>query len=105
MLPKQTVMLAVGDLEAAAERFWHDLQRRYQDRAIDLLKPILKPQELYLAVDEFFAQLKQWPRLRLSRAELPERAGQSNAAVADLPELTVNHQLKNPLEKLQQFIS
>lgn len=104
MLPKQTVMLAVGDLEAAAERFWHDLQRRYQDRAIDLLKPILKPQELYLAVDEFFAQLKQWPRLRLSRAELPERAGQSNAAVADLPELTVNHQLKNPLEKLQQFI-
>ncbi|WP_288744328.1 transcription-repair coupling factor, partial [uncultured Rheinheimera sp.] len=104
MLPKQTVMLAVGDLEAAAERFWHDLQRRYQDRAIDLLKPILKPQELYLAVDEFFAELKQWPRLRLSRAELPERAGQSNAAVADLPELTVNHQLKNPLEKLQQFI-
>lgn len=53
MLPKQTVMLAVGDLEAAAARFWHDLQRRYQDRAIDLLKPILKPQELYLAVDEF----------------------------------------------------
>jgi len=104
MLPEQAVMLAVGDLEAAAERFWHDLQRRYQDRAIDLLKPILKPQELYLAVDEFFAQLKQWPRLRLSRAELPERAGQFNAAVTDLPELTVNHQLKNPLEKLQQFI-
>ena len=59
---------------------------------------------MYLAVDEFFAQLKQWPRLRLSRAELPERAGQSNAAVTHLPELTVNHQLKNPLQALQAFI-
>lgn len=104
VLPKHSIMLTVGDIDAAAERFWQDLQRRYQDRAIDLLKPILKPQELYLAVDEFFAGLKQWPRLRLSRAQLPERAGQFNAATADLPELTVNHQLKNPLEKLQHFM-
>ncbi len=35
---------------------------------------------------------------------LPERAGQGNLAVTALADLSVNHQLKNPLQALQQFI-
>ncbi|WP_337878758.1 transcription-repair coupling factor [Rheinheimera sp.] len=103
-LPAHTELVQVGDLDAATERFSQDLQRRYEDKAIDLLKPLLKPLELYLARDEFFGRMKHYPRLRLSRAELPQRPGQANAAVLTLPDLAVDHQLKNPLEKLQQFV-
>ena len=101
---KSSMILSFGDIEFAASRFWQDVEKRYTDRAIDLLRPILKPQELYLAVDELFAGLKQFSRLRLSRAELPEKAGQSNFAAEALPDLSVNHQHKDPIEQLKQFL-
>ncbi|MDX3775174.1 transcription-repair coupling factor [Chromatiaceae bacterium AAb-1] len=103
-LPADTVCLTCGDIEFSAHKFWQELQRRYQDRAIDLLRPILPPQELYLTTDQLFAALKPLSRIKLSRAALPEKAGQANAAASELPDLSINHQLNNPLQALQQFI-
>lgn len=100
----QTVILQLGDIEAAAQRFWQDVERRYQDRAIDLLRPILKPVQLYFPVAELFAELKPRPRIKLSRAELPTKAGSSNLACQLLPDLTVNHQQAEPLALLSAFI-
>ncbi|WP_417703887.1 transcription-repair coupling factor [Rheinheimera aquimaris] len=103
-LPADSRFLLLGDTEHAAEKFWLELKRRYDDRAIDLLRPILKPNELYLSVDQLFAALKQHGRIRLSQATLPARSGQANATVSTLADLSVNHQLKNPLQALQQFM-
>lgn len=103
-LPANSQLLICGDIEHSANQFWLELRRRYQDRAIDLLRPILAPQELYLATDELFSELKAYPRLKLSRASLPEKAGQQNAPISELPDLNINHQLKNPLEALLNFI-
>ncbi|MFT5547240.1 transcription-repair coupling factor [Rheinheimera aquimaris] len=103
-LPADSRFLLLGDIEHAAEKFWQELKRRYDDRAIDLLRPILKPNELYLSVDQLFAALKQHGRIRLSQATLPARSGQANATVSTLADLSVNHQLKNPLQALQQFM-
>lgn len=99
-----TVVLQLGDIEAAAHRFWQDVERRYQDRAIDLLRPILKPTQLYFPVEALFAELKPRPRIKLSRAELPLKAGTQNLACQLLPDLTVNHQLTDPLQALTAFI-
>ena len=99
-----TMILSLGDLDIAAQRFWLDVEKRYDDRAIDLLRPILKPREVYLAVDELFAGLKPFSRLRLSRAQLPNKAGQSNLTAELLPDLTVNHQQKEPLDLVKQFL-
>ena len=103
-LPAATRILAFGDLEASAQRFWQDVQNRYQDRAIDLLRPILPPKELYFSVDELFGLLKSYSRIRLSRAELPVRAGSSNVPAVVLPDLSVNHQLAEPLTALRQYL-
>ncbi|MCT6699701.1 transcription-repair coupling factor [Rheinheimera sp. 4Y26] len=99
-----TVVLQFGDIEAAAQRFWQDVERRYQDRAIDLLRPILKPTQLYFPVDALFAELKSRPRLRLSAAFLPAKAGVSNLKAELLPDLTVNHQQAEPLALLRNFV-
>lgn len=99
-----TVVLQFGDIEAAAQRFWQDVERRYQDRAIDLLRPILKPTQLYFPVEALFAELKTRPRLRLSAATLPAKAGVSNLKAELLPDLTVNHQLAEPLALLRNFV-
>lgn len=103
-LPANSRCLLLGDTEHSAQKFWQELRRRYDDRAIDLLRPILNPSELYLSVDALFAALKAYGRIRLSQATLPSRAGQANLAVSTLSDLSVNHQLKNPLQSLQQFI-
>ncbi|WP_031570730.1 transcription-repair coupling factor [Rheinheimera texasensis] len=103
-LPPATRILAFGDLEASAQRFWQDVQNRYQDRSIDLLRPILQPKELYFSVDELFGLQKAYSRIRLSRAELPVKAGSSNAPATELPDLTVNHQLAEPLGALRQYL-
>ncbi|MFN6262796.1 MAG: transcription-repair coupling factor, partial [Chromatiaceae bacterium] len=104
-LPAATRLLALGELEASAQRFWQDVQNRYQDRAIDLLRPILPPQELYFTVDELFGLQKKYSRIRLSRAELPAKAGVQNAPALPLPDLTVNHQLAEPLTALRQYLT
>src|SRR5690606_17515294 len=39
-LPTNSRFLLLGDIEHAAEKFWQELKRRYDDRAIDLLRPI-----------------------------------------------------------------
>ncbi len=104
-LPAATRLLALGELEASAQRFWQDVQNRYQDRAIDLLRPILPPQELYFTVDELFGLQKKYSRIRLSRAELPNKAGVQNAPALAIPDLTVNHQLAEPLTALRQYLT
>lgn len=103
-LPAHARLLTVGDLEAACQRFWQDVEKRYTDRAIDVLRPILKPQELYLSVEQFFGQLKSFQRIRLSRALLPAKSNVLNLNAAELPDLSVDHQLANPLERLNQFL-
>lgn len=103
-LPTHCRCLLLGDIQHSADKFWHELKRRYDDRAIDLLRPILPPAELYLSVDQLFAGIKGYSRIRLSQAELSPKAGQGNLALATLPDLSVNHQLSNPLQALQQFI-
>ena len=103
-LPANSRCLLLGDTEHSADRFWQELKRRFDDRAIDLLRPILPPAQLYLSTDQLFASFKQYGRIRLSMAALSTRAGSGNAAAEPLPDLSVNHQLKNPLQALQDFI-
>ncbi|WP_290616385.1 MULTISPECIES: transcription-repair coupling factor [unclassified Arsukibacterium] len=103
-LPPGCIALSYGDIEHSANQFWHELKRRYHDRAIDTMRPILQPQELYLQTDELFSELNNFSRLKLSRATLPAKTGQDNAPVAELPELNIQHQLKQPLSLLSQFL-
>ena len=104
-LPAATRILALGELEASAQRFWQDVQNRYQDRAIDVLRPILPPHELYFSVDEVFGLQKSYSRIRLSRAELPAKPGSSNIPAVALPDLNVNHQLAEPLTALREYLT
>lgn len=103
-LPPNSRCLLLGDTEHSADKFWLELKRRFDDRAIDLLRPILPPAQLYLSTDQLFASLKNYGRIRLSIAQLPAKAGYANAEAETLPDLSVNHQLKNPLQALQDFI-
>lgn len=103
-LPANTLIVNTGDLEGAAERFWQDVNQRYESRRVDPMRPLLAPDTLWLRVDALFVELKAWPRIALKTDELPAKTGNTNLDYHALPDLAVQAQHKSPLDNLRRFI-
>ncbi len=101
---EHALVLKHGDLEAAMDKFWQDVEYRYEQRKVDPLRPLLEPNVLWQNKQEVFAQLKQYPQIQLDSEPNKTKAGSSNLALEALPELTAQHQNKEPLARLRQFI-
>lgn len=103
-LPENTLLINTGDLENSAERFWLDVNQRYDSRRIDPMRPLLAPETLWLRVDSLFSELKEWPRVQFKTAELPAKTANTNLHYQALPDLAVQAQQKAPLDNLRRFI-
>ncbi|HBQ80242.1 MAG TPA: transcription-repair coupling factor, partial [Erwinia persicina] len=95
-LPARTLMVISGDLESSAERFWQDVNARYENRRVDPMRPLLPPPTLWLRKEELFSELKQLPRIQLRTDLLPEKAANTNLRYETLPDLAVQAQAKAP---------
>ncbi|MBE5202875.1 transcription-repair coupling factor [Pectobacterium sp. FL60-S17] len=102
--PNNTLLVNTGNLEQSAERFWQDIQQRFESRRVDPMRPLLPSDSLWLRVDSLFAELKEWPRVQLRTDTLPEKAANVNLAYLPLPDLAIQHQQKSPLDTLRRFI-
>ncbi|WP_368928856.1 transcription-repair coupling factor [Mixta calida] len=103
-LPRDTLVVSTGDLEASADRFWQDITARFENRRVDPMRPLLPPETLWLHTDQLFAELKQWPRVRMSAEALPDKAANTNLDYQPLPMLAVEPQAKAPLDNLRRFL-
>ncbi|GKX54472.1 transcription-repair-coupling factor [Leminorella grimontii] len=102
-LPANTLLVTLGDIESAAERFWQDANQRFESRRIDPMRPLLPPDALWLPTDRLFGELKAWPQMRLKSDDVTEKAGSINLDYRPLPDLSVQHQSKSPLDNLRRF--
>ncbi|WP_431890307.1 transcription-repair coupling factor [Pectobacterium colocasium] len=102
--PNNTLIVNTGNIEQSAERFWQDIQQRFESRCVDPMRPLLPSDSLWLRVDGLFTELKAWPRVQLRTDTLPEKAANVNLAYLPLPELAIQHQQKSPLDALRRFI-
>lgn len=103
-LHPDTVVLRVGDLEAASRLFWQELEQRYENRRYDRQRPILPPQELYADTSECFAALKPFSLVKLQVGKTRASGNRQNFPANPLPDLSVNHRLNQPLQALQHYI-
>lgn len=103
-LPANSLVVNTGDLQDSAERFWQDINARYENRRVDPMRPLLAPEQLWLRPDSLFAALKQWPRVQLKTDSLPDKAACVNLGYRALPELAVQPQNKAPLDNLRRFL-
>ncbi|TJZ74261.1 transcription-repair coupling factor [Chitiniphilus eburneus] len=94
-LPSSALLVLHGDVHAAADRFWADTQDRYRNLSGEKDRPILAPRVLYLPPDEFFARVKDYPRLAFT-AERDEQT-------MPLPALDVDRRADNPIVRLTDF--
>ncbi|UDQ81851.1 transcription-repair coupling factor [Erwinia rhapontici] len=103
-MPATTLLVISGDVESSAERFWQDVNARYENRRVDPMRPLLPPPTLWLRTDELFSELKLWPRVQLKTDLLADKAANTNLRYETLPDLAVQAQAKAPLDALRRFL-
>ncbi|EGU60539.1 transcription-repair coupling factor [Vibrio nigripulchritudo ATCC 27043] len=103
-LPDNTLLISVGNLENAIDTFLGDVDYRFDQRKVDPLRPLLEPELLWLKKDELFSHFKSLPQSLLSAEEVANKGGRSNEKIVALPDLHVQHQNKEPMAALRQFV-
>lgn len=103
-LPNDSIFVLDNLYESAFQHFWSQVKNRYEERRHDVDKPIVSPEQLYIAEHIFGEKLANFPRIIISEQPIDERAGAINADTLEPPILTVEHQLAQPLERLLTFI-
>lgn len=116
-LGENTRIMLSGDIDKAIEQYWLDIDYRFEERRYDLTRPLLPPKKLFLNSEEFYRALKPFDRIAIEKAPvvsaLPatdsddiekSKAGHIRFDVTPLADVTVNHQLKQPFELINNFI-
>lgn len=102
-LPDNTEIFSVGQTETALDSFWRELNNRYDSRKSDLQRPILKPRDLFLTVDEIFNHYKNYSQIQL-RHDKPQKQLHTDFSSTPPPTLALNAKAEHPLNELKQFI-
>jgi len=92
-LPRQSTVVAHGDVPAAAQAFWKDLKSRYDLLRGDRDRPLMEPKELYVPVEDLFVSLKDFPRIEVRRES------------SNLPPIEIDRRSVEPLKPLAKFVA
>ncbi len=104
-LPASATLCLHHSLENAAQGFWRDTQSRYDLLRGDRDRPLLPPQELFVATDAFLAAVKPYPRVELLADETrTDSKDVFSCATASLPGVQVDRRAINPVERLKAFV-
>lgn len=102
-LPDNLLLIEQDGLHNAATQFWQEVQSRYQERAFDVQRPVLPPEQLFLPPDQLAQALHRYPTLRLQEAAEAVRPGRDNLPCAQPPALTAAAGASDPLAPLAEL--
>ncbi|HXY21316.1 MAG TPA: DEAD/DEAH box helicase, partial [Burkholderiaceae bacterium] len=112
-LPADTQIVTHGDVAATIRRFWTETAERYRFLSRDTQRPCLRPDQLFLGVDELFGAIKPFARLAVITAPADAlqavAAGEAQGAraietaVQALPDLSVDRRAVDPLHRLRTW--
>ncbi|NQZ23121.1 MAG: transcription-repair coupling factor [Colwellia sp.] len=112
-LSENTRVIISGDIDKAVEQYWLDVEFRYEERRYDPTRPLLPPARLFLNSGELYSALKPFDRITIDKTlSLADKEGETEKTksgyirfdVSPLPDITINHQLKQPFELIELFI-
>ncbi|QIQ22082.1 transcription-repair coupling factor [Zophobihabitans entericus] len=103
-LPQNTLVVNTANIQTAAEKYWQDIGQRYESRKVDPMRPLLSPEVIWCKVDEIYASFKHYPRIQLSaEAFARKKSQQTNLDFQALPDISLQHQHKEPFHQFRQF--
>lgn len=93
-LPKNTQVVTIGNIQTDFIEFNQQVMRRYEQYGHDVLRPLLKPESLFLKSEQVFAKLQAFEKLRMPAL-----------AKRDLPDVRINTKLANPVLPIAELIN
>ena len=104
-LQEDCLVILDEDVGDAADRFWLDIEERYEQRRHDQERPLLPPAEAFFNPDEFLVRIKAFAQIHVSNmARENKRAGSLNFASRLPVNLGIDARAKEPLGILQRFL-
>jgi transcription-repair coupling factor (superfamily II helicase) len=97
-LPDDTLFALAGDIDAAIKRFWSDTQSRYKFLKADRERPLLAPERLFLADQDFFSLAKPYGRWAIQSGDIASELS------APIPNIAVNRRVDDPLVNLRSYL-
>ena len=100
-LPSSAVFVVADSFDHTATAFYAEAEERYEQRKYDRDRPILKPEQLFLAAEELAQRTRGFARITFS--------GQAHDnsvvfACQPLPRVTIDAKQTEPAQALRQFI-
>lgn len=102
-LPEACTLVVDEGVEAAGEHFYADCEERYEQYRHDPGRPILKPSELFLRMDAFFAACKRFPSVRIQTVAAELQPGDCEAA--RVPTVSIDAKAADPLARLRTLLT
>jgi len=94
-----------GPVEEALQRFWTDTRERHRFLQHDPERPLLPPEDLFLKVEVFFAQVNEHAQLVVrSDSDVNQKSGESDSIQA-LPNVSSERGATSPLQRLQAHMA
>lgn len=103
-LPDNTLIFHPSALESDIALTWQEVSQRYEERRHDRRHPVLKPADLFLRDNEIYAGLGKCRCVRYGKEILAESSAKYNFTYPQLPDLSIDHKLVNPLQRLEDFL-
>ena len=101
-LPENALVARFDGVINAADDFLNQVKGRFEEHRYDLERPLLEPEQLYLAGDQLMERWNGFPAVELQGPEM-ERDGENYATQAP-PELTLQARAARPAGALLDFI-
>jgi len=103
-LPDSTLLITADDVNTEVETFWSEINERYEQARHDVEHPLLKPDEVFLPVDEVFSHFKRFPRVELQHYE-HETTQAINFSTELPPPLNFDVRAQEAATALKQFLN
>lgn len=103
-LPENCQIVSGDGLEAAAAQFWRELHERYEERNIDVQRPLLSPQQLFIPAEQVFSECKKHSQVILYREKIEEKQGNHNFDSSAPPFLAIDSKSDNPLSEVEKLL-
>ncbi len=101
-LPPKTIIATIGDWRTKAAEFWHETTVRYEQGRHDILRPLLKPAQLFITTEDVQSQLLAYPAVQVNGEKA---AHDMSFATHPAPQLEIQHKQSEPLAPLQTFLA
>jgi transcription-repair coupling factor (superfamily II helicase) len=102
-IPKNSLIIRIENIYNSATDFWREIETRYEARAYDITRPLLKPERVFTPINEIFSELKTYAGIECFVESVNVHTHHYNFDVLKLPTFPVNYQATKPLQALLDF--